>query len=453
MLTDMACRRAKAAERDYKLADGLGLYLFVTTSGFRSWRMKYRVDGKEKRLTFGGYPETSLTRARELRDEARRQLKDGFDPAVLRKQRAAERSLAAATSFRSIALAWHKDQQDALDARYAAQLLARFERHVFPLIGALPITAVTAALVLQVIRRIEESDAREMAHRVRQHISDVFVFAIASGWAEDDPAHVIRKAMKPVKSRLRPAVTRLAAARHVIDKSEGCSAYAVTKLAARLLALTAARPGVVRLAEPDEFEDLDGDQPLWRIPAEKMKLTREQKIDVTNEFVIPLSRQAVEVVRHALALAGPKAKFVFPSSRNAHRPLSDSTLSKFYRDAGFRGLHVPHGWRSTFSTLMNKSAAEADREGDQAIIDLMLAHVQAGVEPIYNRYRYMPRRRAIAQAWADDLMVGARPISEIIEAQRGSSPRAERRRARDRRLAPLPAMAAHFAPSARATRT
>jgi integrase len=213
----------------------------------------------------------------------------------------------------------------------------------------------------------------------------------------------------------------------------------VTKLAGRLLALTAARPGVVRLAEPDEFEDLDGDRPLWRIPAEKMKLTREQQLDLTYEFVIPLSRQAVEVVRTALALAGPKTRLLFPSVKDVHRPISDSTLSKFYRDAGLTGVHVPHGWRSTFSTLMNKSAAEEGRKDDREIIDLMLAHMSAGVEPIYNRYLYMPRRRAIAQEWADELLHGAPSPAALVDAQRGSSPRAARARARDRRLALPPA--------------
>ena len=434
MLTDTRCRAARGRDKAYKLADAQGLYLFVTPTGFRSWRFKYRWVGQEKRLTFGGYPEVTLTRARQLRDEARQLVASGVDPAVDRKQRAAERALTTETTFAAVTRAWHAAKAAQLKARYHEQLLARFEQHVFPAIGRLPIRAVTPALVLQVVRAIEAGGTHETAHRVRQHISDVFVFAIASGWAEDDPAHVIRKALVPAQKRLRPAATRIGAARDVLRISEAQPAYAVTKLAARLLALTAARPGVVRLAAPDEFEDLDGPRPLWRVPAAKMKLTRERREDLTYEFVIPLSRQAVEVVQVALTQARTGTALLFPSIRDVHRPISDSTLSKFYRDAGFAGVHVPHGWRSTFSTLMNKAAAEEEREGDRAIVDLMLAHMPAGVEPVYNRYLYMPRRRVIAQAWADELLREATPTAGLVTEQRGTSRVTVARRHRLERL-------------------
>lgn len=435
MLTDLTCRKAKAKDAAYQLHDSGGLFLYVTKAGFRSWRFKYRFHGKEKRLTFGGYPEVSLPKARELRDQAREKVREGIDPGVDRKQRAAEAALQAENTFKAVAMAWHTAQKRLWKPRYAEQVLQRFENDVFPLIGTLPTRAISAALVLQVIRAIEAREAHEMAHRVRQHISDVFVFAIASGWAEDDPAHVVRKALTPTAPRLRPAVTKLAAAQRVLAKTEGQSAYAVTKLAARLLALTAARPGVIRMAAPEEFEALETAAPIWRVPAAKMKLTRERRIDSTYEFVIPLSRQAVEVVRVALELVGPTAPLLFPSTRDFHAPISDNTLSKFYRDAGLRGVHVPHGWRATFSTLMNELAADEDREEDRDIIDMMLAHVRNGVEAAYNRAAYMKRRREIGQRWADMLMAGAVAPSTLVATQRGTSERAERRRGRDRRLA------------------
>jgi integrase len=226
----------------------------------------------------------TLPKARELRDQARAMVRDGIDPGVERKQRAAETALSAETTFESVATAWHKAQQRRWKPRYAEQVLQRFEADVYPAIGSLPIQAISAALVLKVMRTIEAREAHEMAHRARQHISDVFVFAIASGWAEDDPAHVIRKALTPTSPRLRPAVTKLAAARRVLAQTEAQPAYAVTKLAARLVALTAARPGIVRMAAPEEFEALDSAMPIWRIPAAKMKLTRERRIDATYEL-------------------------------------------------------------------------------------------------------------------------------------------------------------------------
>jgi integrase len=189
--------------------------------------------------------------------------------------------------------------------------------------------------------------------------------------------------------------------------------------------------------------------PIWRIPAAKMKLTRERRIDATYEFVIPLSKQAVEVVSVAMELIGTGAPLLFPSVRDFHKPISDNTLSKFYRDAGLRGVHVPHGWRASFSTMMNELAAEDEREDDREIIDMMLAHVRDGVEAAYNRAAYMKRRREISQAWADMLMEGAVAPSTLVVTQRGTSARTLRKRGRDRRLASAPDAAARKASDGR----
>lgn len=415
VLTDVRCRNAKGTDKPYKLADGGGLYLYVTPTGFRSWRLKYRSGGKEKRLVLGPYPLLSLIEAREARDAARRHLRDGVDPAHDRQQRAAVAAIAAADTFEAVAREWHLLQRPTWRPRYADQILARLKRHLFPAIGALPIRGVTAALVLQAIRKIEAKGSLETAHMVRMHASAVFVFAIATGRADDDPAHVIRSALAPVPTQLQPAALTLSGARTVLARSEAMpGVYAITRLASRLLALTAARPGVVRLAEQSEFEDLDGKAALWRIPAGKMKLSAERRADPSFEFLIPLSRQAVDVVKAAAELAG-KRPLLFPAVRSSYRPISDSTLSAFYRAAGFAGAHVPHGWRSSFSTVMNERAAAHDRPGDRAVIDLMLAHIPQGVEARYNRSAYMPRRRALAQEWADLLVSGMPAAASLLE--------------------------------------
>jgi integrase len=164
------------------------------------------------------------------------------------------------------------------------------------------------------------------------------------------------------------------------------------------------RPGVVRLAERQEFEDLQGVAPLWRIPAAKMKLTVERKSDSRFDFLVPLAPAAVAVVVAAMDKSGHE-RFLFPGATGA-KPISDSTLSQLYLDAGHRGRHVPHGWRATFSTIMNERAAEQERWGDREIIDLMLAHVKGDVEAVYNRAAYMPRRRQLAEEWAGLLDVG-----------------------------------------------
>jgi integrase len=384
--------------------------------------MKYRSAEKEKRLTFGLYPDVSLSEARERRDAARRLIRDGIDPAIHRKQARAKRQMMAENTLEIVAKRWLEEQPD-WSPRYATKVLQRFEKDVFPTLGKLPVKDVTLPLLLAALKPVSKRGSVETAQRLQQHLTEIFATAIADGVTENNPAAGARKALGKKSRGRRPAIVEIPAARILLARIEAQPAYGVTRLASRLLALTAARPGVVRVAAPQEFEGLDGPEPLWRVPAEKMKLTAVQKRDVSYEFVVPLSRQAVEVVQLAIARFAGHG-LLFPSISAPRSPMSDSTLSKLYRDAGYAGRHVPHGWRSTFSTAMNALAAIDNRLGDREVIDLMLAHMAAGVEPIYNRYAYMPRRRELAQEYADLLMVGAAPASALLERERGSSPSA-----------------------------
>lgn len=403
MLTDVACREAKPGARERKLADAHGLYLSVLPSGFKGWRYKYRYGGKEKRLVLGAYPLITLKAARALRDDARRSLAAGIDPGEIK--RSAKARAAAGTSFQEIALAWHKQKRPGLVPRYAAEVLRRLEADAFPAIGRVAIGEIDAPRVLALLRRIEGRGALTMAHEVRGHLSEIFVWAIAAGLAETDPAAIVRKALAPVNAGRRAAVVTIDEARALITAIDAVPrARLLTKLASRLLALTAVRPGVLRLAERTEFSDLDGEAPAWRIPAAKMKLSLARKSDSVWDFTVPLSPAAAATVR-AAAAASRHRTWLFPGPSNLG-PISDSTLSQLYLDAGYRGRHVPHGWRAAFSTIMNERAAQQDRPADRAIIDLMLAHQPEGVEAAYNRAAYMQRRRAIASEWADLLLQG-----------------------------------------------
>lgn len=417
-MTDAACRTAKPREKAYKLADEKGLYLFVTPSGYRSWRWKYRVGGKEKRLIFGSYPEIGLGEARDLRDAARKVLRLGFDPAVKQKQLRAALASSGERSFETVARQWHGSRKAQWAPRHAANVLKSLEDEAFPSIGTVPIEAVTAPLLLELLRPVEARGAVDQAHRLRQRISDVFSFAIAKGLAEADPAAAVKQALSPVIKRNYPAFRRLEDARALLQATEAEPAFPGTKLASRMLALTAARSEPLRFMAPAELEDLDGDEPIWRIPAAKMKLTLRHKQDEAFEFIVPLSRQAVEVVKAALRLSagGP---YVFPSQRHAHRAMSENAVSSMYRRfPAVAGRHVPHGWRSTFSTIMNERAVAAGRPEDRAFIDLMLAHKPEGVEAVYNRAAYMPRRRELAQEWADLLLTGFSPAESLLEGRR-----------------------------------
>lgn len=410
MLTDVQCRTAVPAARLRKLADAHGLYLAVTPAGGKTWCWKYRFGGREKKLTIGPYPAISIKAARAARDSGRAQLAAGIDPGLTK--RAAKARARAGETFEQIARSWHKSKQGALTPRYAQHILRRLEANVFPWLGSMAIRDITPLLVLETLRRIEARGAVTMAHEVRGHMSEVFVWAISSALAETDPAAIVRKALTRVGSGRRAAVISIRDARTValrIDQVKG--AYWSTKLASRLLALTAVRPGVIRMAERAEFTDLDGPEPIWRIPAAKMKLSLERKMDAAFDFWVPLSHQAAATVRAAMA-AGEHPRWLFPGERGV-QPISDSTLSALYRDAGFTGTHVPHGWRATFSTIMNERAAGLDRDLDRAIIDFMLAHLPGGVEGAYNRAAYLSRRRQLAQEWADLLMQDMSPPDTV----------------------------------------
>ncbi len=252
MLTDLACGKAAPKDKPYKLGDAGGLYLYVLQSGFKSWRWKYRVGGKEKRLVFGGYPEISLSKARELREDAARTLREGADPAVAKRQRAAEQTAMAGSTFETIAREWHASQKAGWSKRYANIVLNSFVNDVFPRIGTLPITAVTTPLVLEVLRPIEARGAVETAHRVRQRISEVFARAIAAGIALANPSAVTKRALgRKTKSKF-PAVRTIKLAQAVLAGSERQPGHPLgARRVARHLGPLAYREQLLLACEPE----------------------------------------------------------------------------------------------------------------------------------------------------------------------------------------------------------
>jgi len=405
MLTDKQVRAAAARDRPYKLTDGAGLHLLVSTAGGRLWRYRYEIGGKEKLLALGAYPAVSLAAARDARDAARALLRQGRDPALERRLRRVEGIAAGTDTFRSLALAWHAKLQPGWTPRHAADVLGSLETGVFPALGQIPIREITAPMVLRVLEAIEQRPAIETAHRVRQRISAVFVYAIASGRADADPAAVVKPALLPVVKGRQPALTDLAEVRVMLRAAESVPAHPVTRLALRLLALTALRPGELRGAMWGELEGLGGPEPLWRVPADRMKMRLEHQV--------PLAWQAVEVIEAVRLLSG-RHPVLFPSARHAHRSISENAIGYLLNRAGYHHRHVPHGWRSTFSTIMNERYP-----ADRPLIDLMLAHVpKDAVEAAYNRAAYMPRRRELVQEWADLLLDQAPSAVELIGGAR-----------------------------------
>ncbi len=434
-LSDTAIRKAKAADRDYKLGDAGGLHLFVKTTGYKSWRFKYRFGGKEQRLVFGSYPDMGLAEARERRDEARRQIRDGRDPRVERMKVKAATLVNAEATFESVARRWHHRQLERWSPRYGRLVMFALERDIFPRIGGLPIRDVTGPIVLAALRAIEERGAIETAHRIRQQISAVLVFGISEGLIDVDVSATLAKGLLPVpKAQKFQAITDLDDLREFLREFEASNGIGpVVKLASRLLALTAVRPGVVAGALWSEFEGIDWTRefigpmrPVWRISAERMKLDVDQKADDAFEHVLPLSRQAVDVL-HAIRRETGRSPYVFPNARTWRRPLSGDAIRMAYRRLGYGDRHVPHGWRAAFSTIMNDRVKAAVKLGhswrvnDRAHIDLMLAHVPKGMsasELRYNRSEHLADFHRLAQEWADALLTGQRMASDLMTHDR-----------------------------------
>lgn len=265
MLTELKCRMAAPADKAYKLTDEKGLHLYVAPSGFKGWRFKYRWVGREKRLTFGAWPEVSLSEARGRRDDARKMIRDGIDPGA---------PLAKSPTLRFAAERWLDLQADVWKPKHAADVRKSLEDEVFPSLGARSIDAITSSEVLDLLTRIRARGATELAHRIRARLSLIFRAAMVTGEAATDPAAAVAAALKPVVKRKHPALLDIKQARACLLKVESEPGFPAVKLASRLLALTAARPGMIRFAELHEFEEIDGEAPIWRVPAAKMKLER-----------------------------------------------------------------------------------------------------------------------------------------------------------------------------------
>lgn len=434
MLTDAAIRKIKPGDKDRKVADSGGLHLFVTRSGHRSWRLKYRFGGKERRVVLGTYPDMSLAAARQLRDDAKRLLKEGRDPGYERKKAKLANISKQDHLFEAVARDWYELQKPRWKAIHADDVITSLERDIFPKLGAFAIADIDKPMVLSVLRAVEDRGAIETAHRLRQRLSAIFEHAEAASLVTSNPA-LVSKQLKPVpKGKRWPALTDLNRIRRLIAAVDEAGANPVTKLASRFMALTAQRPGMVRRAPWSEFEGIDWERPddsapeaMWRIPPARMKLEMDLRENEEFEHVVPLSRDAVEVIRAVRRLTG-RGPLAFPNNRSAATPLSENAVGYLYNRLGYKGQHVAHGWRSSFSTLMNAHFASLYPVGtkpqmiiERFYIDLMLAHMPEGMsatELRYNRSSYMDQRRQIAELWASWIMEGRSEANDLLDGPR-----------------------------------
>ncbi len=389
MLTDTKIRNTKPTEKPVKLPDSNGLYLEVRPSGAKLWRYRYRIAGKENVFAIGEYPGIGLADARATRADARELVKQGIHPAHNRHAAMAAQVAENANTFKAVALEWIDQRKVKWSPYYFRQVDRFLNADVFPYIGGLPIRSVTAAHLLEIIKRIEKRGAETVALMVRQWISAVFRYAVATLRADSDPASALKGAIHRPKVRHHKPLSRDQIA-ELTRALESYGGYRTTVIALKLMMLTFVRTVELRGARWEEF---DLERKEWRIPAERMKMR--------EPHLVPLSRQAVELLRELRTYTGGR-DFLFPNYRNPRTCMTATTLNRALERMGFNGKDSigfsAHGFRATASTILNEVGFRPD------VIERQLAHAERNrVRASYNQGEYLEERRAMMQAWANSL--------------------------------------------------
>lgn len=386
-LTDLKIRNLKPKEKPFKEADEKGLYLLVSPSSSKHWKFKYRYDGKEKKLSFGAYPDVTLAQARQMRDAARALLAQDIDPGLRKQERKLARQLGSENSFELIALEWHAKNIASWTPDHGNRILTRLKQDIFPWIGKCPIADIKAPELLKVLERIQARGAIDTAHRALQNCSQVFRYASITGRLEHDISMNLRGALQPIKSKNHASLTDPKDIKALLAAMQTYQGFFVTKCALTLSPLFFVRPGELRQAEWSEFNFETNE---WRIPAHKMKM-REQHI-------VPLATQAIEILKELHCLTGA-GQYLFPSIRTVKRPMSNNTITGALRRLGFtKDEMTAHGFRSMACTLLNEQGWHRDA------IERQLAHAERNtVRASYNHAEHLPERKKMMQAWADYL--------------------------------------------------
>ncbi|MCJ1962281.1 tyrosine-type recombinase/integrase [Novosphingobium mangrovi (ex Hu et al. 2023)] len=390
-LTEVAIRKAKAGPKPYKMGDSSGLFLLVQPSGGKLWRMKYRVDGREKKLGLGTYPEVGLAEARRRRDAAREQMAQGKDPSREKQREKARERLDAENTFAALASEFCEKRRHDGSRAWAPATAKRCEYLLSVLnssIGNLPIADIEPADILTAIRRIESKGKLESAKRTLQLAGSVFRYAVATARLKSDPTRDLRGALMNPTVTHYGAILDPAGAGELLRAIDGYEGQPITKLAMQLAPHVFVRPGELRHAEWSEF-DFDG--ALWTIPASKTKMRKDH--------LVPLSRQAIKILQEAQLLTGP-SDYVFPSVRTRRRPMSDNTINAGLRRLGYTTDEMTaHGFRAMASTLLNESG-----KWNPDAIERALAHGDSDkVRAAYHRGAHWKERVKMAQWWSDYL--------------------------------------------------
>ncbi|EPR3506144.1 tyrosine-type recombinase/integrase [Serratia marcescens] len=382
-LTARQVDTAKPKEKPYKLSDGGGLYLEVAPNGSRYWRMKYRINGKEKRLSFGVYPIVSLAVAREEREKAKRVLAAGGDPGEVKKAGKLAQKLSIENTFEAIAREWHKSKADRWSLRYRDEIIDTFEKDIFPFIGKRPIAEIKPMELLETLKRMEKRGALEKMRKVRQRCGEVFRYAIITGRAEYNPAPDLASALTPPKKQHFPFLTAQELP-YFLNDLAGYTGSVITKTATRIIMLTGVRTQELRFAR---WQDIDLDKGMWNIPPEVMKMKRPH--------VVPLSTQVVDLLDSLRPITGAYP-LVFIGRNDHRKPISKESVNQVIELLGYKGRLTGHGFRHTMSTILHEQGYNS------AWIETQLAHVDKNsIRGTYNHAKYLDGRREMLQWYAD----------------------------------------------------
>lgn len=389
-LTDTTIRTAKPTGKAVKLFDGGGLYLEVAPSGGKWWRLKYRFQGKEKRISLGTYPTVSLKDARERREQAKRLIEQGVDPSNQRKE---AKAAAAAieqeqnTTFEAVARDWFSKKRNAWTPGHQKKILSRLENQLFPILGDKLFPALEPADFLTAIQKAESRGAIETAHRLAQLCGQVSRYARIVGLTRYDVAAGLTEALTPVQTNHYATITDPAEVGHLLRAIDEYAGEPSICFALKVLPFVFVRSVELRGAEWREF---DFESATWIIPAERMKMKRPH--------TVPLARQVISLLND-LRNTTESGRYLFPSLFSASRPISDMGLLNALRRMGYaKGVMTIHGFRSMASTLLNEQGYRAD------VIEAQLAHGEKNaIRAAYNHAEYLPERRQMMQEWADYL--------------------------------------------------
>lgn len=387
-LSDTAIRASKPKEAPYKLSDSGGLYLLINPTGSRLWRLKYRTNGREKILSIGAYPATSLAQARDRREEAKALLAKGGDPSQAKQDAKRQNREASGNTFRTIA-------EEYLDKiRREGRAPATLDKVewllglVYPEIGDTPVREITPLRVLDSLRAIESRGRHETARRARSTVGTVFRYAIATARADHDPTSALRGALTTPQVSHRSAILEPAKFGALLRAIEEFDGQPTTKAALRLMAILFPRPGELRMAEWSEF---DLEKATWTIPEKRTKMRRPHRV--------PIAQQALAILKQLHRITG-NGVLIFPCVRTISRPISENTLNAALRRLGYsKEEATAHGFRATASTLLNECGL-----WNPDAIERQLAHVENNdVRRAYLRGEHWDERVRMMAWWADYL--------------------------------------------------